>query len=1701
MKDVSCNTDSDSAEEAYAAGIEEGENRVVAETDLLRTAIDHSRRQRQRKTRTNTQRAAFERLADEQMRAAEENAKQQRKRQRSDCASRQALTGSGIDLVVARAETTEIAPSGAAAIAEVMRRAAEPCTSGTIPDAVTGLRADDDVQRECHAAPPKRDVPVTRQDAVSDEQARDGGESVAGRRRNEIAARLSDVVPEGIAREATPPPTLATPSPLPELMPLPSVAEWVEENDEHMTSRQDFVVRLTGGDDSIPPPGEYRDIMEPDGEHGDSVVTPEVWWSVTAARVNRVGKNGERYAYGARSRCSLCVHATSRCPTVAAFAVSHVDLETLGPRDLSAFRPYEGLAPDAAAAPNLFAQTRVNGEPIAAIMDSGAGTTLMNGAIFDSIPGTASLPLLPSLLDFQSALAGQANFDVRGVVALTVEIAGISAMARVTVVDNLGAQCLLGADFMLRNRIRLDYDAILVTSPRGTTPFIAATRRSGHMYAVLTQHRVNVTRALKPQTKTNMLLSVPEDVREGTAFLVEPSPSATRLGLLASRSVSIVRQGLIAVQVLNVTNRVVRITDHDEVATLTSDFELIPHDEDSTAAVFAAFTGAVQTAPPHTCSPQGDCPPQGEGPWPLDSDYVLQNVYAYARQYRRATVPPREGERTQQIVKAINAIKETSAPTLDTSTELPGQEPADARLSTSEVTETAMPPPHTEIANASLQPVYLRTAKANREDSDATSRRDRNEAEPRSRPSPPTNIRILMTANPGNGEHKRYACDCHACIVAATDRSVTATTESRIDNETHIGSGTAIGSGRVPIHAPVELAPELLPRLEALRSILDRLDLTRSEFAPGEPYFLPFVRFVWLHLDRFAAHADDYGHATMTKCHIKTEPGVAPICQRARPVPIHVQEKVRKELQGMLDANIIRPSTSEWSSPIVIVKKKDGGIRLCVDFRAVNDVTWKDSFPLPRIDDLLERLHGAHLFSAMDLQKGFHQIELDEESREKTAFAVPWGLFEYTVMPFGICNGPSVFQRMITLALGDRLGIDCLGYIDDLLAFSQDEMEMLAKLDGIFTRLRIAGLKVKPEKCFFGVKRVEFLGHEVSAAGIAPMDAKLDKIAAAPRPHDRRALRAFLGYINYYRDYIREFALLASPLYELLRKDISWCWADAHDVAFVAVKTAFRSAPILAHPSSAEHDVFVLDTDASHDGMGGVLSQIQNGRERPICFASRIFSKAERNYDVTRRELLAVVVFTNRFRHFLYGRAFILRTDHSALRWLFNTLELTAQSTRWILRLADFDMVIKHRPGELHANADGLSRAPLLLSAGVLEELPADHPLRPLIPPSEFEQTVAVNYANAMLRIHNPPSTFVDSVLTKYKDPPPGETLQFLLQQRRDTLLTRVREHIRHDSWPSAKDVTMTGDEFRTYHALRRHLTVLGADDDGILLYQNLSRDWTATALPGAYVVPRDARCSVIAEAHNAVTGSHFGNHKTLETLRQRFCWPNMEFDVTLYCRLCETCQLTANRGRHKEPMQHLDAGAPWEVLGIDYVGPLPRTRHGNTAILTMVDHFYRLVVLAPVKHMTAKLTVQAILENWVAYYGVPRCIHSDQGRHFENDLMQLVLARLTVRKTRTTAYRPQADGRVERANRTIKQCITRLMLDTGKVWDDLLPFVQMAMNATVHDTTGYTPFLLAHGTEMQLPLDLAYGPPPAPYSSHDDYVNALCARMQKAFS
>ena len=886
------------------------------------------------------------------------------------------------------------------------------------------------------------------------------------------------------------------------------------------------------------------------------------------------------------------------------------------------------------------------------------------------------------------------------------------------------------------------------------------------------------------------------------------------------------------------------------------------------------------------------------------------------------------------------------------------------------------------------------------------------------------------------------------------------------DSNADIGVVSTMPLPRSTDHAALCTAIEPLD----MSRLFDLLDLTDSVFATGDLH-VQFSQFLSDFKLSFALHDDDYGRTTLLQHHIVTDPQAAPVYQRPRPIPLRVRKDVELEVNNMLKAGIIVPSSSEWSSPIVVVKKKDGGIRLCVDYRALNDVTVKDSFPLPRIDDLLHALHGASLYTTMDLQKGFHQIEMAPDSRCKTAFAVPWGLYEYQVMPFGVCNGPSSFQRLVTMALGDLLFTDCLAYIDDILVYARDAQEMLVKLRRVFERLSAAGLKVKPQKCHFGVFKVDFLGHNVSSEGTRPLQSKLTKIMSQARPNNVTELRSFLGLTNYYRDYVRNYSQLASPLYDLLRKAVPWEWRVEHATALCDLQNAFDTATLLGHPT--ENDVFVLDTDASDTGMGGVLSQIQNGVERVICCGSRVLTPAEKNYDVTRRELLAIVFFCRHFRYFLYGAPFALRTDHAALRWLLSpSTPATGQNARWLSTLADFPMVVFHRGGHLHSNADALSRAPLLFMDGQLTPWPS--------------HTVNTEQDHVMIAV----------VLARYGTVPPNASLDELLNQSKDSLLTDVIAAVTTKTWPTPALLPLQSAEFRAYHARRN---ILKIESNNLYLSSFHHGDTPILLL----IVPRIARSSVIAECHDATSAAHFAERKTLHSLRQRFWWPQIREDVKLYCRHCPTCQLCTRRAvpAGHAPMATYHAGAPYEVLGLDFMGPISPTARRNRYILTMVDHYTRLTMLVPTRLQTAEATVNALVAQWVVHYGVPRIIHTDRGTNFMSLIMTTLCERLGVRRTRTTPYRPQADGRVERANRTIKECLTRLLHEQPADWDVLLPQVSMAINSTVHDSTGFTPFYLTHGSEMQLPLDLVASLPLPVQRPIPDHVDELLRRFSVAYT
>ena len=390
----------------------------------------------------------------------------------------------------------------------------------------------------------------------------------------------------------------------------------------------------------------------------------------------------------------------------------------------------------------------------------------------------------------------------------------------------------------------------------------------------------------------------------------------------------------------------------------------------------------------------------------------------------------------------------------------------------------------------------------------------------------------------------------------------------------------------------------------------------------------------------------------MTKHHINTG-DAQPVHLLPRRIPQARRDEVKRLIQEMLDQGAIQHSDSPWSSPVVLAKKKDGSTRFCIDYRKVNEVTRKDAYPLPRVDDTLDTLVRLKYFSTLDLASGYWQVEVAENDQPKTVFTTPEGLFQFRVMPFGLCNAPATFQRLMDRVLSGLKWSTCLVYFDDIMVVGTSFADHLSNIGGVLARLRGAGLKLKPGKCRLCQKRVAFLGHIVSAEGITTDPSKTEAVAKWPTPQSRREVQQFLGLANYYRRFVKNFAAIAGPLQRLTEKNSNFEWTIECQHAFDKLRACLVSSPVLSYPDYSRR--FVLDTDASDTGIGAVLSQVKDdGSEVVTAYASRSLSRPERRYCVTRKELLAVVEFVHHFRHYLLGREFTLRTDHNSLVWVRN---------------------------------------------------------------------------------------------------------------------------------------------------------------------------------------------------------------------------------------------------------------------------------------------------------------------------------------------------------------------------------------------------------------------------------------------------------------
>ena len=769
-----------------------------------------------------------------------------------------------------------------------------------------------------------------------------------------------------------------------------------------------------------------------------------------------------------------------------------------------------------------------------------------------------------------------------------------------------------------------------------------------------------------------------------------------------------------------------------------------------------------------------------------------------------------------------------------------------------------------------------------------------------------------------------------------------------------------------------------------------------------------------------------------------------------RRLPLKKKTVAEEEINKMLRDEVIVPSISPWSSPVCMVTKKDGTIRFCIDYRKLNGLTKKNSYPLPRIDETIDSLGGNEWFCTLDLQSGYWQVGMKPEDMEKTAFSSHIGLYEYKVMPFGLCNAPATFEAMMETLLSDLLWRKCLVYLDDVIVFGKTFEDCLSNLEEVLKRIMSNGLKLKPKKCNLFKKDINYLGRIISTEGVKADPEKIKSVSEWERPRGPKDVRSFLGFCSYYRDFIPGYSRVAFPIQCLShwtpgnRKE-AFPWGKEQDDAFLAIKKLFIETPVLKYPTPDGH--FILDTDASNESIGAALSQVQDGVEVPIAFASNTMSKTQRNYCTTKRELLAVVVYTKKFKHFLWGSDFTLRTDHSSLRWLLNFKDAEGMIGRWLAHLSEFGLEqgqIQHRAGVKHVNADALSRRPIRKCENTNCDDCGQH-----------EAVVAG------MRV--PFDTKIPEIL-KWS----METIRMF--QEKDPNLSRLLVLIPRKIRPPRPEISLENREMRRLIAQWAELEVQG----GVVYRWKVNPSGRRVR---QVVIPSSMRRDIMYYCHGHLTSGHFGKKRSLERLGRRYYWPGMSTDLLRWIETCPDCCMNKpGPGMGKMPLSQELFGVRFARIAIDIISGFKTTPDGNTCMMVVTDYYTKYTRVFPLENHQATTCARALVKGWVLHLGVPLMMHSDQGREFESELWQEMCHRLAICKTRTNPYRPQSDGMVERFNRTLIQVLKSLVNDKMDDWDEQCDYVCHAYNSTVHSSTNCSPNLLVFGEDLIMPADLVFG-------------------------
>ena len=732
------------------------------------------------------------------------------------------------------------------------------------------------------------------------------------------------------------------------------------------------------------------------------------------------------------------------------------------------------------------------------------------------------------------------------------------------------------------------------------------------------------------------------------------------------------------------------------------------------------------------------------------------------------------------------------------------------------------------------------------------------------------------------------------------------------------------------------------------------------------------------------------------------------------------------------------------------------------------------------MDECIDALVGNRWFSNIDANAAYWQVPLSPEAREKTAFRTRLGLFEFTRLPFGLANAPSTYSRVMDLTLKGLHWKKALAFLDDVMILGRSEEDHLRNIEEVLGRFQKFGLKLKITKCRFFVKKCEFLGRQIGTNGVTLSDHSVDTISSWPVPQTVKETRGFLGLVNFHRAFISKLADIAEPLHQIVKKE-NFSWGGPQQLAFDRLKSILLQRPVLSTPN--KEGKFILDCDCSHFALGGELLQIQQDTERTIAYSSFTLSTTERKYCVTRKELLSVVRLTHHFRHYLLGRPFEVRTDHSSLQWLVSFRHPEGQLARWIEILSAFDMTIRYRQGKLHTNADALSRIPTKCPRDI-SYLPCQgcsFCSRVTSRDLSFQELDDTSSLRGPFNVRQTEASGIDvNVINEHLDVPME---RMRASQREDPNLKPLLSFLESGQEVSPEEVAGWGPAQKFYYNNKEAFFV---DKTSQILYFN---DGTKDCI----VVPEQQKEEVMSLCHDPPMAGHFGIDKTKWRVKQKFFWFRMAKDIKSFVKRCPACNIHKHSNHlNRSPRVIYQAGQPMQKVHLDFLGPLPKTENGNQYILVITDNFSKWVEGIPLPCQEAEVTAHAAVTEFFCRFGCPLELITDQGSNFTSALFKEVCRVLDIHKTRTTAYRPSANGQVERVNRSLLACLRNYVNKTQNDWDLFLPLICAAIRATVNRRTGYTPNMLMLGREVTSPADLVYPGLPTQGLEVHSYVEKL---------